>query len=90
MHAAGQPSFKLHATGAPFEAKDRLKARGYRWDGEARVWFMRLGSDTLLQAELDWLKAEVYGGRRAQVAVERLDSATRYALRGGLQETRPL
>ncbi|MBA4261642.1 MAG: DNA polymerase III subunit epsilon, partial [Comamonadaceae bacterium] len=42
LAAAARPSFKLRATGSPFDSKDKLKARGYRWDGEAKVWFCSL------------------------------------------------
>ena len=80
---AAQPSYKLRATGSPFESKDLLKARGYRWDAGAKLWFCTLGSDAALQDELLWLRAEVYGSRRAQVEVEALDALTRYSPRGG-------
>lgn len=81
--AASRPSYKLRATGAPFESKDQLKARGYRWDAAARVWFCTLGSDEALETEQAWLQAEVYGHRRSQAAVEALDALTRYSLRPG-------
>ncbi|MFP8836223.1 3'-5' exonuclease [Hydrogenophaga sp. XSHU_21] len=90
IDAADRPSHKLRATGSPFESKDALKARGYRWDGEARVWFCTLASDDALEAELAWLKAEVYGSRRAQVEVEGLDALTRYSLRPGSVQSRVL
>jgi DNA polymerase-3 subunit epsilon len=90
MAAAVRPSFKLRATGSPFDSKDKLKARGYRWDGDAKVWFCNLGSEAALEAELAWLQAEVYGGRRAQVEVEALDALTRYALRPGQRQLRSL
>lgn len=90
MAAAARPSFKLRATGSPFDSKDKLKARGYRWDGDAKVWFCSLGSEAALEGELAWLQAEVYAGRRAQVAVESLDALTRYALRPGRLENRVL
>ena len=80
----------MRATGAPFESKDALKARGYRWDGDARVWHCTLASDEALDAELAWLRAEVYGSRRAQVEVEALDALTRYSARAGRVESRPL
>lgn len=83
IEAAARPSFRLRATGSPFESKDLLKARGYRWDAEARVWFCALGNDEALEAELAWLKAEVYGSRRAQVEVEALDALTRHSHRSG-------
>jgi DNA polymerase-3 subunit epsilon len=90
MAAAPKPSFKLRATGAPFEAKDQLKSRGYRWDAEARVWCATLASEHLLTTETEWLKAEVYSGRRAQVEVETQDSLTRYSSRPGAVGIQPL
>lgn len=88
--AAEQPSCKLRATGAPFESKDLLKARGYRWDAVARVWTCSLGGDEALEAELAWLQADVYGSRRASVEVESLDALTRYSSRPGKVDSRPL
>lgn len=90
IEAMDRPSFRLRATGAPFEGKDRLKARGYRWDGEARVWFIHLDSAEALEDELAWLSADVYAGRRAQVEVETLDAFTRFSARAGRIERRPL
>lgn len=90
MAAAASPSYKLRATGSPFDSKDKLKARGYRWDGDAKVWFCSLGSEAALDDELAWLRAEVYGGRRAQVEVEALDALTRYSARPGQRQHRGL
>lgn len=86
--AAAAPSFKLRATGAPFESKDALKQRGYRWDAEARVWFCTLPDAERLEAELAWLQAEVYGRRSARVDIETLDSLTRYSARPGQRSQR--
>ncbi|MCO4319970.1 exonuclease domain-containing protein [Aliidiomarina quisquiliarum] len=36
---AQKESFKIQAFGAPFEVKDQLKANGFKWDGDARVWW---------------------------------------------------
>lgn len=90
LAASGRPSYRLQATAAPFEAKDILKGRGYRWDGGARVWHTRLGDEAGLQAECDWLKAEVYAGRPAQVQIEELDAAVRYSSRPGKRSARAL
>lgn len=90
LAGAGQTRYKLRATGAPFEAKDKLKARGYRWDGEGRVWWCSLGSDDLLDAECTWLRDEVYGRRSARVLLEALDSRVQYSSRSGLQTERQL
>ncbi|MDM7942205.1 MAG: 3'-5' exonuclease [Hydrogenophaga sp.] len=90
ISAAALPSFKLRATGSPFESKDVLKARGYRWDAEARVWSCTLPDPARLEAELEWLKAEVYGRRSARVDVEALDSLVRYSARPGVLSQRAL
>ncbi|MEZ5664368.1 MAG: 3'-5' exonuclease [Burkholderiaceae bacterium] len=90
MAVARQPGYRLRATGSPFEKKDLLKARGYRWDGDARVWYCALTSDAALESELQWLKAQVYGERRAQVEVEVLDALTRYSARSGEVQGRAL
>lgn len=81
--AAARPSFKLRATGSPFESKDVLKARGYRWEADAKVWCCTLPDQERLDAELVWLKAEVYGRRSARVDVEALDSLVRFSARPG-------
>ncbi len=90
LAGAGQTRYKLRAVGAPFESKDKLKARGYRWDGEGRVWWCSLASDDLLDAECDWLRAEVYGQRRARVQLEALDSGVQFSVRPGQQTDREL
>jgi DNA polymerase-3 subunit epsilon len=88
--AADRPSFTLRAIGSPFESKDSLKARGYRWDADAKVWYRGLADQAVLDAELAWLRAEVYGSRRAQVELELRDARTRFALRPGQLERRDL
>lgn len=88
LAGAGQTRYKLRATGAPFEAKDKLKARGYRWDGEGRVWWCSLASDAALDAECAWLRAEVYGARSARVQLEAQDSRVQYSSRSGLMSER--
>jgi DNA polymerase-3 subunit epsilon len=86
--AASKPSFKLRATGSPFESKDLLKSRGYRWDADAKVWFCTLPDAQRLDEELQWLKAEVYGRRNAQVDIEALDAQVRHSARAGERSQR--
>jgi DNA polymerase-3 subunit epsilon len=84
IQAAQQPSYALQATNAPFEAKDKLKARGYRWHAEQRVWHTRLKSESELNAECAWLKEQVYSQRRAMVQIEKLDALVRFSGRAGV------
>ena len=83
LGAGAAPSYRLQATQAPFDAKNALKARGYRWDAEQRVWHTRLTDETALAAECAWLKSAVYGGRAARVQVETLAATTKYSARPG-------
>ena len=83
LEALQRPQYLLQATGAPFDAKDYLKARGYRWDGGARVWHTRLGSEEMLREECAWLAERVYANPRAQVTIVELDALARYAGREG-------
>lgn len=52
--AAQRPTVRITADGAPFEAKDRLKARGYRWNQASRRWWVEIASHSV-EAERAWL-----------------------------------
>jgi len=56
-----EPEIKFLATGSPFETKDVLRAAGYRWDPDARVWHKTTTSDKA-DAERQFLREKVYGG----------------------------
>jgi DNA polymerase-3 subunit epsilon len=77
------PSYRLQATNAPFEAKDLLKARAYRWNAEQKVWHTRLADEAQLTAELTWLKSAVYTSLLARVQVEKLNADVKYSSRSG-------
>jgi DNA polymerase-3 subunit epsilon len=83
VSGVGAASYRLQATNAPFEAKDLLKARGYRWSAEHKVWHTRIGDEGALQAELAWLKAQVYQQRSAMLVCEKMQSSVRYSARPG-------
>ena len=55
-------SHRLEAAGAPFEAKDGLKSRGYKWDAARRHWWREVEASEF-SSEQDWLEREVYRGR---------------------------
>jgi DNA polymerase-3 subunit epsilon len=84
LQAAQQPGYALQATNAPFEAKDLLKGRGYRWNADQRVWATRLKSEAELNAECAWLKEQVYAQRRAVVQIEKQDALVRFSSRPGV------
>ena len=90
LAALDAPQYKLQATGAPFDAKDLLKARGYRWDSVQRVWHTRLSSHAELDAECAWLADHVYANPRAQVAIATVDALARYSTRTPQAEARSI
>lgn len=59
LERARQTVWRFQAVGAPFEAKDQLKLRRYRWNAGERFWWRDV-PDSQKQAELDWLAANVY------------------------------
>ncbi len=85
LDSAREPSLRVWATGSPFESKDVLKARGYRWDAEKRVWYRDLAAAER-EAELARLKETVYGGKSAGVEIETFDARVRYSGRAGKTE----
>lgn len=53
LHAQ-RPTVRITADGAPYEVKDRLKSRGYRWDQAGRRWWKEV-ADHALDDEREWL-----------------------------------
>lgn len=82
------PHYRLWAIDAPFEVKDRLKARGYRWNAEARAgrpkaWYKDIRGPGVgapeLEVEREWLAAHAHVKRPGEVKIGPTD---RYSLRG--------
>jgi DNA polymerase-3 subunit epsilon len=55
-------SVRVDATDAPFEAKDTLKGRGYRWDATRRLWWREVEKEDS-NVETAWLDEQVYRGK---------------------------
>ena len=70
----------VRAVNSPFETKDALKARGYRWDNAERVWWT-LTED--LEAEQAWLEENVYHGNLPPLPLKPVRADTRFSLRAG-------
>lgn len=83
VQAAKHASYRLQANHAPFDAKDLLKARGYRWNADQKVWHTFLRDEAALEAECAWLKDHVYNHRAVVVQLEKLSAHVKYAQRTG-------
>lgn len=59
---------RVMAHGAPFEVKDRLKARGYQWRGQ-KPWFIDVESEEAAAHEIDWLRTMRYASNPGCVSI---------------------
>jgi DNA polymerase-3 subunit epsilon len=73
-----QPYFLLAASGTPFEAKDELKARGFRWDAEQKHWFTSL-PEPQLECELAWVEELCVRHGRGRAIRARIPFSQRFA-----------
>ena len=81
LERARTPSWRIWAENSPFDLKDVLKARGYRWNGEGtaapRAWFIDVHEEARA-AEEAFLKAEIYRGE-IDLLVRRIDAYDRFS-----------
>jgi DNA polymerase-3 subunit epsilon len=81
LEQARKPSWRIWAENSPFELKDALKARGYRWNGEGggapKAWYIDV-ADAEREAELAFLRAEIYRGE-IDLLVRRIDAHDRFS-----------
>jgi len=97
LHVSGAPAFKslldtyeettskICAVGAPFDKKDLLKQRGYRWNdgsqGSCKAWWISVPGSRE-EDELSWLADEIYpGGSLGNVEISRVDALDRFSVR---------
>lgn len=87
LDRAGESIARLFAINAPFERKDLLKQRGYRWsdgsNGTPKCWWINV-PESREQEEFAWLAAEVYpNGRTGSVEIRRISPLDRFSKREG-------
>lgn len=76
---------KICAVGAPFDKKDVLKLRGYRWNdgsrGGTKGWWVTVSREHEAE-ELAFLAKEIYpGGNTTAVEISRIDAYARFSVR---------
>ena len=90
LDVMSQKSYTIFALGSPFETKDVLKARSYRWNGDKKCWHLTVHGDSLLKEEVKWLKPNIYGGRPAKVEIEVQNCLTRFSTRAANRAIREI
>lgn len=78
---------RIYAVNAPFDKKDLLKQRGYRWsDGSnnsPKCWWISI-PESQEQDEFAYLASEIYpGGRTDSVEIRRVSPLDRFSVREG-------
>lgn len=83
LEAARRPTFRVWALDSPFDKKDILKERRYRWSpGEAgwtKSWYIDIGSEEQLEAELAFLQTTIYGPRGNAPRVDQYSAFDRFS-----------
>jgi len=85
LQNARLPEIKVSALGSPFESKDALRERGYRWNAEKKVWAKSVLSQRL-DEETAWLKNFVYEGKGFRLEYEKMTAKNRFSNRPGPTE----
>ena len=83
LEEARKPMFRVWAEGSPFDFKDVLKARGYRWsdgsDGKLRSWYRDVLEDGL-EDELSYLRKDIFQ-RDADIPAVKITAFDRFSNR---------
>jgi DNA polymerase III subunit epsilon len=79
---AATKTFQIWATNAPFDKKDLLKSRGYRWNvgdnkSSKKAWWTAVPEQDK-DEELEWLIAEIYG-RKVDIPTSPVTAMARYS-----------
>jgi DNA polymerase III subunit epsilon len=83
LDQARKKTIRVWAEQSPFDLKDVLKRRGYRWrngsDGRPRSWYIDVGEDRLGN-EIAFLKTEIYLSE-VEPRLQTLTALSRFSVR---------
>lgn len=83
LDEARSSTYRIWAEGSPFDFKDTLKARGYRWnpgnDGKSKSWYRDVHEDDL-DEEITYLRKDIYQ-RNADIPVVKITAFDRFSNR---------
>jgi DNA polymerase-3 subunit epsilon len=83
LETARKKTIRIWAEQSPFELKDSLKRRGYRWsdgtDGRPKSWYVDVG-ESAVDGEIAFLRTEIYL-RDVEPRLQTLTAFTRFSCR---------
>jgi DNA polymerase III subunit epsilon len=84
LDAARKPTLRIWAENSPFDLKDVLKSRGYRWNadpkGKPRCWYYDAEEESL-EDEIHYLRSEIFRSN-VQLRIDHITAFDRYSERG--------
>lgn len=84
LENARQKTIRVWALGSPFDSKDKLKTRQYRWnggdDGRPKSWYVDV-DERVLDEELEFLKSEIFSGHLPELPMDSISAFNRYSSR---------
>lgn len=82
LQSARAARFRIWATNSPFEMKEILKRRGYKWsdgsDGRPKAWHTDVAEDKL-ESETEFLRNEIYRQPDIEILSRRITAYDRYS-----------
>lgn len=84
LESARRSDVRLWAVNAPFDMKDELKKRGYRWspgdDGGYKAWYIDI-AEASLETERDYLQTQVFKKAVDNLPTKKINAQIRYSAR---------
>jgi DNA polymerase-3 subunit epsilon len=84
LKTARKASIRIWAEGAPFEHKDALRVRGYRWsdgsNGSRRAWWKDVEEDGI-DAEVAYLRGTFFANQPVEFPMKRITGLDRFSAR---------
>lgn len=81
LAASSRARVRIYAVNSPFDMKDHLKGRGYRWsdgsDGRPKAWWIEVDEDGY-DDELRYLRTDIYRWEDAEPLAVRLTAHDRF------------
>lgn len=80
LATARRPTVRLWAEGSPFEMKEILKARSYRWSQRRRSWYVDL-DEAQIDIERTFLSEQVFGRPVPDLPADQFTARDRFSTR---------
>ncbi|NNF51956.1 MAG: 3'-5' exonuclease [Gammaproteobacteria bacterium] len=84
LDRARRKTIRIWALGSPFDSKDKLRERKYRWnggeDGRPKSWYRDI-DESEFDKELEYLKSEIFSGHLPDLPTDTINAFNRYSSR---------